>query len=138
MPANALLFSLLSPPSGATIDSGSGLFNWRAPAALADTTNTIQVRVTDDGAPNLSATSSFTVIINPIAPVMLTPVSYAAGQFTFSVTGPVGPDYVIMASTNLVDWSDLATNAAPATPFNHTNANAGSFGNQSYRVRLTP
>ena len=46
---------------------------------------------------------------------MLTAVSYISGQFTFSVTGPLGPDYVIMASTNLVDWTDLSTDAAPAS-----------------------
>ena len=92
----------------------------------------------DDGAPNKSGTNSFTVIINPIAPVTLTAVSYSGGQFTMSVTGPIGPDYVIMATTNLVDWTDLATNAAPATPFNHTDLNAGLFGERFYQVRLSP
>ncbi len=92
----------------------------------------------DDGIPNKSATNSFTVIINPMAPVLLTAVSYAGGQFTFSVTGPLGPDYVIRATTNLVDWTDLATNAAPVTPFNHTDVNAGLFGNRFYGVRLSP
>lgn len=138
LPANVLMFSLVSPPAGATIGSGNGLFDWRAPVALADTTNTIQVRVMDNGIPNKSATNSFTVIINPTAPVMLTAVSYAGGQFTFSVTGPLGPDYVIRATTNLVDWTDLATNAAPVTPFNHTDVNAGLFGSRFYRILLLP
>ena len=47
IPANVLTFSLVSPPSGASINSASGLFNWRPVVAQANTTNTVQVQVTD-------------------------------------------------------------------------------------------
>ena len=138
LPANALAFSLLSPPPGATITS-DGLFNWRPSVALRNTTNTIQVRVQDNGAPVLNDTRSFKVIVNPLAaPVVLTPLGHAPGQFTLGVTGPLGPDYVIMGSTNLRQWSDLTTNLSPALPFQHTDPQAGSFSNRAYRVRLQP
>src|SRR5205823_685820 len=52
IPANTLSFSLVNPPTGATIISGSGAFNWRPTVAQADTTNTVKVRVTDNGSPN--------------------------------------------------------------------------------------
>ncbi len=138
VPANALSFSLLSPPAGAGITSG-GLFNWRPGVALASTTNVLEVMVQDNGAPVSNDTRSFSVIVNPLAaPVVLTPLGYANGQFTLGVTGPLGPDYVIMASTNLAQWSDLVTNPSPTLPFQHTDTEAGSFSNRAYRVRLTP
>jgi hypothetical protein len=136
-PANALTFWLVRPPAGVSID-GSGQFSWRVPAVLASTTNVIQVAVTDNGTPNQSDTNSFTVIVNPLNPLTLSAMSYLGGHFTFKVSGSAGPDYVIMTSTNLVDWTDLATNAAPAPPFEYTDQNAGLLGGRSYKARLVP
>jgi hypothetical protein len=138
LPANTLTFSLINPPPGATIVGSSGLFHWRAPTAWADTTNTVRVCVTDDGVPNGSATNSFAVVIHAMDPVRLTPLSYEGGQFSFSVTGPIGPDYVILASTNLVDWLCLKTNVSPTTPFHSSDPAAGAFGHRFYRLRLEP
>ena len=138
-PANALTFRLLSPPTGATIDAGSGLFNWRPGVALADTTNTIRVRVEDNGSPLLNDTNSFTVIVNALSsPLVLTPVSFHTGAFTFSVAGPLGPDYIIQASTELTTWTSLFTNTPAAMPFSVTDTNAATFGSRFYRVLLWP
>jgi hypothetical protein len=138
VPANILSFSLLSPPAGAAITIG-GLFNWRPGVALANTSNVLQVRVQDNGAPVSNDTRSFSVVVNPLAaPVVLTPLGYSNGQFTLGVTGPLGPDYVILGSTNLQQWSDLATNLSPILPFLHADPQAGSFSNRAYRVRLSP
>lgn len=136
LPTNTLSFTLVNPPAGASIVAGSGLFSWRLPAALANTTNTLAIRVTDSGSPNLSGTNTFTVTINPLAPVLLTPLSYANGQFRLSVTGSLGPDYVLQGATTLTNFADLATNAPVAMPFNFTNATA--LSNRFYRVRLAP
>jgi hypothetical protein len=114
------------------------VFTWRVPAALADTTNVVQVQVTDGGVPPLNDVKPFTVTVKPIAPLTLTPVSLTDGVMTLSVTGPIGPDYVLMASTNLAQWSDITTNLSPATPFQFNDASAGSFSNRAYRVRLAP
>jgi hypothetical protein len=141
VPANTLTFSLISSPAGATLDSASGLFNWRAPIALANTTNVVQVRVTDYNpiavnTTNLTDTKSFNIIVNPLSPVVLTPLGYAGGQFVLKVNGTAGPDYILSTSTNLTVWSDLITNLSPATPFQFTNAS--SANNRFYRVRLAP
>lgn len=138
LPTNTLSFSLLSPPTGATITS-SGLFNWRPGVALANTTNVLHVMVQDNGAPVLNDTGSFTVVVNLLSgKVVLTPLGHASGQFTIGITGPLGPDYVMLGSTNLQQWSDLATNLSPILPLYHTDTNAGSFSNRAYRVRLEP
>ncbi len=141
IPANTLTFSLVSPPAGATINSASGLFNWRLPVALANTTNTVQVQVTDFNpwavnSQHLSDTKSFKVVVNPLAPVVLTPTSLANGQFKFQVNGTAGPDYIIATSTNLSAWIDIFTNPSPSLPFQFTNAVTST--NRFFRARLSP
>jgi Putative Ig domain len=131
-----LAFSLISPPSGASVNSASGAFNWRPMVSQANTTNTVQVSVADNSLPSLSDTKSFMVVVNPLAPVILTPINYTNGQFKFQVNGTTGPDYIITASTNLSGWSDVFTNLSPSTPFQFTNSM--TFTNRFYRVRLSP
>ncbi|HXJ57724.1 MAG TPA: lamin tail domain-containing protein [Verrucomicrobiae bacterium] len=48
-------------PVGATINPGTGLFNWTAPAIAG--TNSLTIRVTDNGVPALSAARSFRVVV---------------------------------------------------------------------------
>jgi hypothetical protein len=94
--------------------------------------------VNDNGSPNLSDTKSFSVIVNPLAPVILKPVGYTNGQFTLQVSGTTGPDYVILTSTNLVQWNNLLTNLSPATPFQWTDTNFIPAANRFYRAKLSP
>ncbi|MGE0625789.1 MAG: PilC/PilY family type IV pilus protein [Pseudomonadales bacterium] len=60
-PANGLTFSLDSAPAGATIDPGTGLFEWTPGESDGGTAPTATVRVTDDGAGLLSGTATFTI-----------------------------------------------------------------------------
>jgi hypothetical protein len=50
---------------------------------------------------------------NPNAPVLVFPASMTNGQFQFQLSGPVGANYVIQASTNLTVWIPVAKNAIP-------------------------
>ena len=63
LPPNQLGFNLANAPAGAQIDSVSGVFQWTPDEAHSPGTNLISVIVTDDGAPSLSATQSFTVVV---------------------------------------------------------------------------
>jgi hypothetical protein len=62
VPANALAYSLLNAPTGASIDT-NGIITWTPTAAQTPGTNTITTVVTDNGAPPLSATNSFFVTV---------------------------------------------------------------------------
>jgi hypothetical protein len=135
-PSN-LTFELLSSPAGASITS-NGLFTWRPPVALANTTNAIQVRVNDNGSPGSNDVRSFSVTVNPLAPVNLLLIPQTNSLFRFAVSGPLGPDYVVSSSSNLTQWSDLATNLAPTPPFIFLDVSSGSASNRAYRVRLGP
>jgi hypothetical protein len=135
---DVLSFTLVNPPQNASI-TAAGVFSWRPHLAQAGTTNTVTVVVTDNGAPNLSATNAFIVIVNPLAPVLLSQPHYANADFRFTVEGTTGPDYVVLASGNLTNWNALATNLSPTTPFAFTNFNIGTNNDyQFYRIRLQP
>jgi YD repeat-containing protein len=55
------------------------------------------------------------VTLQPPPPTpQLTGISVTAGgQFEFSLNGPVGSNYVVQVSSNLVNWVNLETNAIP-------------------------
>lgn len=53
-------FALITPPSGATINATTGVFNW-TPATTG--TFTLKVRVTDNGSPVLYSEKTFTVTV---------------------------------------------------------------------------
>ncbi len=65
LPPNTLTFSLDVAPPGATLGPSNGIFSWTAPQTSAPLTNTVTVRVSDNGTPLLSDTKSFNLIVVP-------------------------------------------------------------------------
>jgi hypothetical protein len=84
LPTNTLTFSLISAPSGMTINTNTGAISWTPSEGQGATTNTVAVRVTDDGSPNLSDTKSFTVIVNEVnsSPVLIVPTNQVINELT--------------------------------------------------------
>ena len=78
LPANELTYSLEpGAPAGASIDAKTGLFSWTPGALLAGRTNTITVKVTDNGSPPLSHTATFAVsVMAPEGPKLLQQFSF--------------------------------------------------------------
>lgn len=143
VPAQTLTYTLLAGPSGAAVNSGTGNFTWRPTTAQAGTTNTVSVKVTDNGGPAMSATNTFTVIVNPLPQPTAGAgsASYAGGQFSVSLNGQIGPDYALQATTNLASpvWVTVAVTNSPATmPVILTDPNAGSRPAQFYRIIAGP
>jgi len=138
IPAQTLTFSMLNPPSGANVNSNSGVFNWRPTIAQSGISNFMKVVVTDSGSPNLSVTQSFSaLVIAPVAPQIQSPV-FSNGIFNLIVNGDSGPDYIVQASTNLSGWSNIATNNSPVLPLIWNDNNASNFGQRFYRIQLGP
>jgi hypothetical protein len=80
LPANALTFSLVSPPTGMTIDPNTGAISWTPTVAQGPSTNNITVVVTDSNpaainAQHLSATNSFTVVVRVNTAPTLQPIA---------------------------------------------------------------
>jgi len=73
---NALSFSLVGAPTNASIAAATGVFTWTPTEAQGPATNILQVIVTDNGTPNLSATQSVTIVVTEInSSPTLTPIS---------------------------------------------------------------
>ncbi len=134
-----LTFSVVGGPG--SIGLSSGAFSWQPLAASAGTSNSVQIRVTDNSVPPLTDTKAFTVFVNALTPVELTPIAYTNGRFVMRVSGPLGPDYILQAASALdpnVAWANLQTNTPLSSPFSVTDTNAGAFTNRFYRVKLGP
>jgi len=136
-PPQTLTFALLSGAANATLDTNSGAFSFRPLVTQADSTNNFALQVSDNGTPSLSATRSFSVMVNPLSVPDLSNLSFAGGRFKFSVNGQSGPDYAIETSTNLAQWSDLLITNSPTLPFSWTDAETNS-PQRFYRVKLGP
>jgi hypothetical protein len=85
----------------------------------------------------MSATQTFSVIVNPLSAPGIGNISAAGGQFSFSVSGQSGPDYAIETSTNLAQWSNVFITNSPALPFNWADAVTNS-PQRYYRIKLGP
>jgi hypothetical protein len=132
-PPQLLTFSLdPGAPAGATIGATNGVLMW-TPDDSQTGTNSITVRVTDNGFPNLSDEIAFMVIVLP-RPVLLSPID-SNGLVSLIWNTVSGMTYRVQFKTNLLDaaWTDLAPDvvAVGATSgFTQTNLSSTAF----YRV----
>ena len=69
LPANALAYSLIGAPAGASIDPASGQFTW-PPSNAQIGAHTFTVRVTDDGSPTMFDEQQLTITVGK-RPTML-------------------------------------------------------------------
>ena len=137
-PPQTLTFSLLSGISSATLNPGNGAFSWRPAVTNANTTNAFTLKVADNGSPILSATQSFSVMVNPLTQPAAASVVLKNGKLGFQVSGQTGPDYAVQVSSNLFDWSTLFTTNSPAMPFSWADTNTATLPAQFYRIQVGP
>jgi hypothetical protein len=142
-PAQTLTFSLdATPPAGVTINSANGVVSWTPTEAQGPGTHFLTVKVTDDGEPALSATTTMTVIVSEVnsAPV-LAPIADQTNSpnstiaFTASATDADEPvqdlSYSVDAGAPAGATIDTATGAFTWTP---TVAQAGTTNVITVRV----
>jgi endoglucanase len=134
-PPQTLTFALLTGATNATLNTNSGAFAFRPLITQANSTNNFTLQVSDNGTPPLSATQSFSVIVNLLSAPGISNISVAGGLFSFSISGQSGPDYAIETSTNLTQWSNVFITNSPVLPFNWTDA-ATNPPPRFYRIKL--
>jgi len=139
VPAQTLTWSLTAQPAGATINTTNGLIVWRPKISQAPSTNLFTVVVTDSGIPSMSAMQSFSVVVlPPSVPTFLSP-AIAAGEFQAWISGSLGPDYSIYATTNLSgDWQLLLLTNPATMPFQFTDPEVTNFPQRYYQLLLGP
>jgi hypothetical protein len=139
LPTNTLTFSLdTNSPAGAAIDTTSGIFQWATSDAFAKTTNSITVKVTDNGAPPLSDSKSFTVTVDPRP--TLQAVALSNNLLNLSWNSISGQVYRVQFKSNLVNafWTNLPPDVTAA---GSTAAKIDSIGPSAarfYRVQVLP
>lgn len=73
-----------------------------------EATYTMPAAASPPPAPSLAATS--TTVTNPAT---LTSMGQSGGHFNFTVSGATGSIYILLASSDLVNWVSVQTNVAP-------------------------
>jgi subtilisin-like proprotein convertase family protein len=123
---NAIVgYSLVNPPSGASINPTNGIITWTnaAPAGLAARFTTIAV---DNGNPAATATNSFTVFVMPFPSI--TNVTVTATNTILSWIAPTNDVFQVQWATNLVapiNWTlfpGTITSTTGVFSFTDTNA----------------
>jgi hypothetical protein len=71
------------------------------------------------------------LIVYPTAAATLTSAASTKGQFAFACSGVPGYQYIVQASSDLVNWTSVQTNTAP---FTFTDADASQFNQRFYRT----
>ncbi len=137
-PAQTLTYALVNPPSGAGINSSNGIFSWRPLITQSGTINQVNVSVTDNGTPSLAATQSFSVTVNSPVQPGISATSISQGKFRMTISGDAGPDYSVLGSTNLVNWTLLQTTNSPALPYLFIDSTSSNYLQRFYRVLLGP
>jgi uncharacterized repeat protein (TIGR01451 family) len=139
VPTNTLTFELLAgAPAAATIDPHSGEFAWQTTDADMGSTNTISVRVTDNGSPALADTKTFDLAV--VSRPFIAGITVHDGVVTVSWDAVPGQAYRLQSTTNLTSgiWEAAAPDIVAAND-NAAQTNAvGSNPVQFFRVLVLP
>jgi glucuronoarabinoxylan endo-1,4-beta-xylanase len=137
-PPQVLTYALLTGPTNATLGATNGLFNWRPLLSQASTTNLVTVQATDNGMPNLSATNTFNITVNPVVTPAVSANLGGSGSVNIAITGAPGPDCSLLVSSNLTTWQILFTTNSPLLPVTFVDTNSGTLPARFYRVQIGP
>jgi uncharacterized repeat protein (TIGR01451 family) len=93
---------------------------------------------TPDPNPDDNSTST-TINVGAVSPPELSASVHSSGMFQFTISnGQSGQQYIVQASTNLVNWVDIYTNPAYTVPFTFSDTNLTGYSSRFYRVIPAP
>ncbi len=94
----------------------------------------------ENGVGEVTSSNATLVVLANVVPATLNIVSNAlqmtASGFNIQLSGPAGSNYVIEASTDLKNWTPIATNAAPTGTVSYIDTQATNYPSRFYRARL--
>jgi uncharacterized repeat protein (TIGR01451 family) len=121
------------------IDAGAQLTLTLRANAIGNFLNFASVNSdTPDPNPADSTASTSVSVVSSTPPQLSASLSGTPGSFQFTVTGQSGQEYIIQASTNLVNWVDVYTNPDYTAPFNFVDPNETNYTSRFYRVVTGP
>jgi plastocyanin len=107
-------------------------YNFPVNNAAAGSYNFKAVALNNQGGAATSAVVNVFVLTNA---TLSTPTRLSNGQFRFTINGISNQTYATEVSTNLINWSAIATNVASANSFNVTDAISTNTLLRFYRAR---
>ena len=137
-PGQTLTYSMPIAPSNAVMNASNGILNWRPLISQEHTINPFKIVVADNGLPSLSSTQNFNVTVRSVTLPIVSQPGVSNSQFAMKINGASGPDYSVLASSNLLTWTNILTTNPAALPFVWTDAGATNFNRRFYRVLLGP
>jgi MBG domain (YGX type)/SdrD B-like domain/Putative Ig domain len=118
LPANTLTFALdPGAPTGAGVDSTTGLFTWTPTAAQGAATYSLTLRVTDNGTPALGDAQTFLVTVKADQTITfdaLPDLTYGAAAFALTATASSGlpVSFSVLAGPATVSGNTLSLSGA--------------------------
>jgi hypothetical protein len=121
-----LAYAIVDAPTGVEVNPGNGLLRWIVPASQAPGDYLVTVRVTDNGVPARSDTSSFVITVRPPGAVItVTPpptiysVASINGQATFTIETTPGRTFRVFYTDDLssANWTQLDRDFVAANPY---------------------
>ena len=110
--SDALIYSLLSATVPVSFNTTNGAIVWTPTLAQAGMTNTIKTIVTDSGTPQLTATNTIFVIVNPIP--VLGSVTFDTNGLTLHWSGWTNEQFNVRWTTNLPpSWTYFSNGVSP-------------------------
>jgi len=95
------------------------------------------VEITNGGGTTVSEKVRLIILTEPLDSVVkLLPGGMRTNGFHLELSGKAGGNYIIMASSNMVDWIPISTNAAPTGAVSFTDTNAVNLGFRYYKAVL--
>jgi VCBS repeat-containing protein len=113
LPPQTITYQLLSPPTGATIDSNA-VITWTPTEAQGPGNYIISTIATDNGAPPKSATNSFSVTVNEVnsPPVLPAQTNRTINELTLMTVVDTATDPDLPANVLTYSFLDAPTGAA--------------------------
>jgi hypothetical protein len=135
--SSAFSFALINPPGGASVHSGSGLVTWST-GESDEGSRTLTARVSDNGAPNLSGTNTYSVIILP-KPTVGTLAADSA-TITISWESIPGRTYRVRFKNDLAEalWQDLPGDVTASGTTASKEDTLSGLTQRFYQVILVP
>src|SRR6185436_9618038 len=140
LPANTLVFALVSGPTGLTV-SPSGTIAWTPSEAQGSGTYPVQIKVTDNGTPALSVTNSFTLTVNEVnrVPVLTVPDDATINELTAFGDNATATDADLPANTLIFALASgpIGLTVSPSGVIAWTPTEAQGPGTYPVQVKVT-
>jgi hypothetical protein len=103
------------------------------PASVVTTPDFVNFTVYDT---NVAINATGVLDLLPAAPVILPGSAYVSNQFQFQFSAATNQNYAVQGSTNLINWTNIATGTITNSPTTFVDSAATNYTTQFYRFVL--